>query len=621
MAPHVSGHDSQLIDGHTGRDGSSAPAVEQRPSSPDRPGELNRRQRERSLAAAAAGVDVLVIGAGITGAGCALDAASRGLSVALVDAGDIAVGTSSRSGKVLHGGLRYLEQYNFALVYHAIVERDLQVKVLAPHLAQPEPFLYPLTKHWERPYAGAGITLYDIFGLRGNAVPKQRHFTRRGAVRHAPSLDPSVVTGAIQYADVRMDDARHTLAVARTAAANGAEVIPRAAVVDFLHAGGRVTGAVVRDETTGRTTQIRARVVINAAGAWSDDLQQLAGANTFSVQPAKGVHLLLRKEAIDSDTGILARASDSVIIARRWWDYWLVGTTDTPWTGDKGAPVAEVEDVEYLLRELNHFLARKVTADDVLGVYAGIRPLLKPVGVDGETTSALSRDHSIVPGPDGLVTIVGGKYTTYRLMAEDAVDSAVEATDFGRTVPPSVTRRTPLVGAQGWPALQNRMPVLARDHHLTEHTMQRLLTRYGSEVTDVLALGAQDPSWVRPVKEWAGYLPAEIVYGVQVEGAMSLKDLLVRRTHLAIELPDGAVAVAPAIAALVAPLLGWDEAEIARQIHAHEAEVLADRAALQAVREAWRAGTDGGGPTAAPTAAERERADVDAGSPSPGAMA
>ncbi|MBM9476761.1 glycerol-3-phosphate dehydrogenase/oxidase [Nakamurella flavida] len=581
-----------------------------------RPGQLNAGQRAESLAAAAAGVDVLVIGAGITGAGCALDAASRGLSVALVDAGDIAVGTSSRSGKVLHGGLRYLEQYNFALVYHAIVERDLQVKVIAPHLAQPEPFLYPLTKHWERPYAGAGITLYDIFGLRGNAVPKQRHFTRRGAVRHAPSLDPAVVTGAIQYADVRMDDARHTLAVARTAAANGAHVIPRAAVVDFLHTGDRITGAVVRDGVTDRTHEIRARVVINAAGAWSDDLQQLAGANTFAVQPAKGVHLLLRKEAIDSDTGILARASDSVIIARRWWDYWLVGTTDTPWTGDKGAPVAEVEDVEYLLRELNHFLARKVTTDDVLGVYAGVRPLLKPVGVDGETTSALSRDHSIVPGPDGLITIVGGKYTTYRLMAEDTVDTAVATTDFGRRVPGSVTRATPLVGAQGWAALQNRMPLLARDHHLTEHTMQRLLTRYGNEVSDVLALGAVDASWVHPVKEWAGYLPAEIVYGVRAEGAMTLKDLLVRRTHLAIELPDGAVSVAPAIAALVAPLLGWDEAETARQIAGHEAEVAADRAALEAVR----AGV-GGAVTAEPTAAERDRADTDAGSPSPGAPA
>ncbi|MET0864024.1 MAG: glycerol-3-phosphate dehydrogenase/oxidase, partial [Nakamurella sp.] len=508
------------------------------------PSRLNPVQRANSIQTASSGMnDVLVIGAGVTGAGCALDAATRGLRVVLVEAGDIAIGTSSRSGKIFHGGLRYLEQYNFGLVAHAIVERDLQVKTLCPHLTQPEPFLYPLTKRWERPYAGAGILLYDIFGLKGRGVPRHKHLTRQGVRRHAPSVDPEVVTGGIQYYDVRMDDARHTLTVVRTAAALGAQVITRAPVTEVLKSGDRVTGVVVTDSRTGERHKIQARVVINAAGAWASDLQQLAGRHTFDVQPSKGVHLLLRKEAIDSDTGILARATDSVIIARRWWDYWLVGTTDSPWDGDRGTPVPEVDDVEYLLRELNHFLRRKVQPSDVLGVYAGVRPLLKAVGADADATSALSRDHSVIPGPDGLVTIVGGKYTTYRLMAEDAIDSA--GTFLGGQVPRSLTRTTPLLGAAGWAAVHRRVLALTAQYGLPATQVERLLSRYGNQLPAVLAIGERDRSLIAPRPDWAGYLPAELVYAVTAEGALDLADVLARRTHLSIELADGAVTAAP----------------------------------------------------------------------------
>lgn len=548
------------------------------------PSRLNQAQRARSIEAATnRRHDVLVIGAGVTGAGCALDAATRGLSVVLVEAGDIAIGTSSRSGKIFHGGLRYLEQYNFALVAHAIVERDLQVKTLSPHLTRPEPFLYPLSKHWERPYAGAGILLYDIFGLRGRGVPRHRHFTRGGVVTHAPSIDPDVVTGGIQYYDVRMDDARHTLTVARTAAGFGARVMTRAPVVEVLKEGERVVGAVITDGAGGDRHEIRARVVINAAGAWASDLQQLAGNHTFEVQPAKGVHLLLRRDAIDSDTGILARATDSVIIARRWWDYWLVGTTDTPWDGDRGAPLPEVADVEYLLRELNHFLRRKVRPSDVLGVYAGVRPLLRPVGSDADATSALSRDHSVIPGPDGLITIVGGKYTTYRLMAQDAVDAAVKSGLLG-DVPGSLTKQTPLLGAAGWPALRNRAGALAAEHGLSRRQVDRLLSRYGNQIHDVLAIGAVDRSLITPRDDWAAYLPAELLYAVTAEGALTLPDVMIRRTHLAIELPDGGHDAAPAVADLIKGVCGWDDAEAARQVGAYREMVAADRAALEKVQ-------------------------------------
>ena len=569
---------------------------------------LGPADRPRQLTAATAGpVDVLVIGAGVTGAGCALDAASRGLSVVVLEADDIATGTSSRSGKTFHGGLRYLEQLNFALVHHAIVERDLMVRTVAPYISRPVPFLYPLTRHWERPYAGAGILLYDIFGLRGKAVPRQRHFTRRGAVKEAPSLDGAAVTGGIQYYDVLMDDARHTMAVLRTAAAYGAHVLTKAKVVGYLKSGDRIVGAVFVDRLTGERHEVRAKVVVNAAGVWSNELQQLAGANSFSVAPAKGVHLVLRSDAIDSRTALLARASDSIIIARPWLGYWLVGTTDTPWDGSKGAPVAEVADIEYLLRELNRYLKKKVSVDDVLGVFAGLRPLLKPVDKDGETTSALSRDHSVIPGPPGLVTIVGGKYTTYRLMAADTIDAAVAVAGL-RDVPKSPTATVPLVGAAGYAALRNRFAALAREHHLPQTQIERLAFRYGSLLEEVLAVGADRPELAVPKQEWGDYLPAELLYAVQAEGALTLTDVLVRRTHLAIELPDGGRSVAADIAELIAPVLGWDDAETARQLSDYLAEVTADRAALDGLRAGARADP----------AAVQDRGDDDPAAPNPG---
>lgn len=541
---------------------------------------LNPAQRARDLAAAAATTsDVLVIGAGVTGAGAALDAAARGLSVTLVDAADIAIGTSSRSGKTFHGGLRYLEQLNFKLVAHAIAERDLMLKTVCPHMAWPEAFVYPLTHRWERPYVGAGITLYDLFGLKGRAVPLQRHFSRRGLKAHMPSIDDQRVLGGIQYYDALMDDARHTLAVVRTAAGLGARMINAAPVVEFLKdAQGRVSGVVVADQADPARARhtLRARAVINAGGIWADELQQLAGANTFRVQPAKGVHLLLRADAIRADAAILARATDSVIIARRWYGYWLLGTTDTPWSKDKGRPTAEPADIRYLLDNLNQYLERKVTPDDVLGVFAGLRPLLKPV--DGaDTTSALSRDHAVLEGPPGLTTVVGGKYTTYRRMAEDAVDAAIAPLGIAT---PSRTATLPLVGAERWAQTRGRVDEIARRHALPPRTVELLMKRHGDRIDDVLALGADDPALARPLGGAPQYLAGEVVHAVTAEGARTLVDVMVRRTHLSIELADGGVAIAPKVAALVGPHLGWTEAEAAAQVAAYRQLIADERAAL-----------------------------------------
>ncbi|MCW8207329.1 glycerol-3-phosphate dehydrogenase/oxidase [Verminephrobacter aporrectodeae subsp. tuberculatae] len=550
---------------------------------------LNCAQRSRDLAAAGAGcADLLVIGAGVTGAGAALDAAARGLSVVLLDADDIAAGTSSRSGKTFHGGLRYLEQLNFRLVAQAIEERDLLLKTLCPHMAHPEAFVYPLTHaFWERAYVGAGVLLYALFGRKGGAVPRPRHFSRAGLKAHIPSIDAQRVRGGIQYHDALTDDARHTLAVVRTAAGHGARVITRAPVVGFLRDGDRVCGVLVRDALTGATQRIAARAVINATGVWADELQQLAGANTFRVQPAKGVHLLLRPDALQSESGILARAADSVIIARRWYGYWLVGTTDSPWNGAKSQPVAEAADVDYLLDNLNRYLARKVGRADVLGAYAGLRPLLKPVGENAETTSALSREHAVLPGPAGLTTIVGGKYTTYRRMARDAVDAALRPLGVDT---PSRTATLALVGAARWAAVRGSGAQLAQRLGLSAAAAERLLQRHGDRVHELLALADAQPELGLPLPGAAHYLTAELVYAVRAEGAQTLADLLVRRTHLSIELPDGARALAPFAANLVAPLLGWSAQRVQSELADYRALIDAERAALRAVHTPDAAG-------------------------------
>ena len=538
------------------------------------PSVLSPGQRARALADAGADTyDVVVVGGGATGAGTALDAAARGLSVVLVEAGDLAAGTSSRSGKTFHGGLRYLEQLNVKLVNQALHERDLMVNRLCGYLARPEPFLYPLTRAYERPYIGAGVALYDAMTLSRTGIPHHRHYSRRGTLRVAPALDPHRVRGGIQYYDVRVDDARHTMVLARTAASLGARIITRASVVEVLRDGERVSGVVVTDAATGNRHRIAARTVVNAAGVWAAEIQRLAGAETFRVAPAKGVHVVLDGAALDSTTGIFARAEDSVIIIRKWFDRWLLGTTDTPYDGDLAAPRAEPAEIEYLLRNINRYLRRPITREHIVGTFAGLRPLLAPAGAD--TTSALSRDHSVITGPPGLVTVVGGKYTTYRAMAADAVDAVGAA--LGAPLPASETADLPLVGTPGWRTVAHRADRIAAAHGLAAADVVRLAGRYGSLTEQVLDV---DADLLRPVPDTGGHLAAEFAYAVSHEGATTLDDLLWHRTHVSFETPDGGAAAAPYVADLVAPLLGWDAAERAAQVKAYRAWLSAERAAL-----------------------------------------
>ncbi|MBB4695901.1 glycerol-3-phosphate dehydrogenase/oxidase [Paractinoplanes abujensis] len=546
-------------------------------------GLISPQTRADALTAMSTGdeLDVLVVGAGVVGAGSALDAATRGLNVGLIEARDFASGTSSRSSKLIHGGLRYLEMLDFSLVREALRERGLLLQRLAPHLVRPVPFLYPLRhRAWERLYAGAGVALYDVLALSGwgAGLPRHRHLTKTEAMKAFPSLRPDSLVGAIRYYDAQVDDARHTMFLVRTATAYGAKVAARTEVTGFLRADDRVVGVRARDLETGRDLEIRAKVVINATGVWTGDSQALlAGlAPQFGVTASKGIHLVVPRDRISGGTGMILRTATSVLFVIPWDRHWIIGTTDTAWTLDKAHPSASGRDVDYLLTEVNKALATPLTRDDVQGVYAGLRPLLS---AEAATTAKLSREHAVGTPVPGLVVVAGGKYTTYRVMAKDAVDAA--AHQLQTPVPPSCTDQVPLLGAVGYKAAWNRRATLARQAGLQVAQLEHLLRRYGTLVDELLASIASDPALATPVPGAPDYLMAELLYAATHEGARHLEDVLTRRTRISIETPDRGITAARAAAPLLASALGWAGAETARELAAYESRVAAERAAQE----------------------------------------
>ncbi|AZM58489.1 glycerol-3-phosphate dehydrogenase [Streptomyces sp. WAC 01420] len=524
-------------------------------------------------------VDILVVGGGVVGAGAALDAATRGLSVALVEAKDWASGTSSRSSKLIHGGLRYLEMLDIKLVAEALRERAVLLQRVAPHLVRPVSFLYPLTRRfWERPYAGAGMLLYDTMGMTPalpRGVPAHRHMTKRTALAEAPALKPSALVGAVRYWDAQVDDARFTLSLVRTAASFGALCANQAEVTSYVSEDGRVVGAVVRDRETGRERTVRARAIVNATGVWTDEMQQRAGGRgTLKVRASKGIHLLVPRSRIEMSSGLILRTEKSVLFVIPWGDHWLVGTTDTDWTYGKEHPAVSSADIDYLLEHLNAVLASPLGRDDVLGVYAGLRPLVSGAA---EETAKLSREHVVARVQPGLVAIAGGKFTTYRVMAEDAVDAAVRELPHG--APASCTKDVPLIGADGYHGIVNRKGALAERYGLASVRVERLLERYGTLATEVLALVTEDTALGEPLPNAPDYLRAEIVYAATHEGARHLDDVLTRRTHIFMETKDRGLASAEEAARLVAPALGWDEDRIQDETQRYRQRVEAEREA------------------------------------------
>jgi glycerol-3-phosphate dehydrogenase len=517
---------------------------------------LNPQQRAEDLSRLAKEhFDVLVIGGGINGVGVALDAVTRGLTVALVEGNDFASGTSSRSSKLIHGGLRYLEQYDFKLVREALHERELLVSSLAPHLVKPVAFLYPLhEKVKERTYVGAGLALYDA--LRGfkRALPGHKHLSQKTISEIAPSLRTDVVTGAIRYFDAQVDDARHTMMIARTAKRHGAAIITHAKVDSLIKKGKRVTGAVVADLDSKKKINVKASTVIMCAGVWSDQLHKSFGIEPgYEVKMSKGVHITFPGNAIKADEGIIIKTAVSVLFIIPWKDQWMIGTTDTEYLGDPNEPLADRSDVQYIIEQANRVLSPRISTEQVIGVFAGLRPLVaNKKDVD---TTKLSREHTVDRPVPGFVSLAGGKYTTYRVMAKDAVDMATN--DITKLTNESVTSKLPIIGADGYWALTQQVDALAARYNLKSETIVHLLNRYGSDISDLLELISEDRKLATPVSRDLPYLKAEIVYSVISEGAQTVADVMERRTRIWFEAPNFGLDLTQSIADLIAPHLKW----------------------------------------------------------------
>ncbi|MDA8392328.1 MAG: glycerol-3-phosphate dehydrogenase/oxidase [Actinomycetota bacterium] len=517
--------------------------------------------------------DLLVIGGGITGAGVALDAASRGMKVALIEARDFAAGTSSRSSKLIHGGLRYLEMLDFALVREALAERHLLLTRIAPHLVKPVSFVHPLRHRiWERLYVGAGLVLYDTLAPK-QPLPRHRQLTRRQALRRVPSFRRDALIGAVEYHDAQTDDARFVLTAVRTAALHGAVVARSVEATGLVRAGGRVVGITAVDRETGRTFVVSARQTVNATGVLSDRLQRSDGGRmTLGVRASKGVHLVVPRDRINSETGLILRTEKSVLFVIPWDRHWIVGTTDTDWDLDPALPAASASDVDYLLDHVNGVLSPPLERADVTGIYVGLRPL---VAAGTGSTAKLSRRHAVMQPVPGLITVAGGKFTTYRIMARDAVDAADPTGAF----PASCTNSTPLFGAEGVQAERNRCAALARQGGLDEEQMRRVLARYGSATQELLRLLSSRPELATPLAGGEPYLSAEVVYAVTHEGALHLEDVLARRTHLKIETADHGTESAAGVVRLMGDELGWDTERRAAELHCYLAQVEAEDSA------------------------------------------
>tara|TARA_B100001142_G_scaffold50653_1_gene47967 strand:- start:1164 stop:2849 length:1686 start_codon:yes stop_codon:yes gene_type:complete len=535
-------------------------------------GSQHRREAIRRLSEER--VDVLIVGAGVTGIGCALDAASRGMSVAVVEQHDLASGTSSRSSKLIHGGLRYLEQFQFGLVKEALTERNLLLSRLAPHLVRRVDFLYPIHRLRERLYAGFGIGLYDLLASRGpRLLPRHRHLGQQQVTKNAPALKGCSHKGAIVYSDALVDDARFVISAARTAAKLGASIATSTRVVGLSRSKGRVSGATVRCLESGREFHVSCGTVVNATGVWSDDIEAYAGESNSRVRASKGIHLVVPRHRINLETGLILRTVDSVLFVIPSANHWIVGTTDSDWHLNRAHPAATHRDIAYLITTLNEVLADPLTTDDVVGVYVGLRPLLAG---DSEKTSKLSREHAVTCSTSGLVSIAGGKYTTYRVMAADTIDAV--GVDQGLDLPKSSTDQVPLIGSERYLQLRAQISEIAEMSGVLPATVEHLLSRQGDRIYEVLDLIEEDVSLAELIDPHLPYVLAEVVHAVRFEAALHLEDVLTRRTRLSIESPDRGTNSALRVAELMARELNWDRNKLESEVGHYLDRVAAERA-------------------------------------------
>jgi glycerol-3-phosphate dehydrogenase len=518
--------------------------------------------------------DVLVVGGGIVGAGCALDAASRGLRTALVERQDFASGTSSKSSKLVHGGIRYLQHREFALVYEGLAERQLALRN-APHLVRVLPFLIPILSKdglIDRRVAralGAAMWMYDLTG--GLRIHKaHQRVGKDRALTLMPTLREDNVASAYLYYDAQADDARLTLCLARTAATHGAAVANAVRVVGVTKGSdGKVTGARVAADD--REFEIRARTIVNATGVWSDGVRALdEGTQPASIRPAKGIHIAVPWSKVRNEIAAIVpvpKDRRSVFVVP-WGDFTYVGTTDTDYDGPIDDPQCTPTDVEYLLTALNRAITDPVSTADVTGTWAGLRPLL--AGASNERTADLSRRHGVRVSTSGVITVTGGKLTTYRRMASDTIDQV------GRLLGRRIRARTKhllLLGAEGFQA----PPATPEAASLHEH----LAGRYGTEAEHVLALIREDPTWREPLVPGLPYVRAEAIHAARHEMAGTLDDVLSRRTRSRLLARDASRAAADDVARLIAPELGWDAARTRHEVEGFRLACDHERASAQ----------------------------------------
>ncbi|MDH3623518.1 MAG: glycerol-3-phosphate dehydrogenase [Myxococcales bacterium] len=553
-------------------------------------------------------VDVVVVGGGITGAGIARDAARRGLSVALFDQNDIAFGTSSRSSKLIHGGLRYLESYEFSLVFESVTERRV-VMELAPHLVNPLAFIFPVYQGSRRNLwmINAGMWLYD--GLSLFRSPKtHRTLKPKEVADEEPMLKQEDLQGAPLYYDCSTDDSRLTLETVLDAAEQGATVVNWARVDAFTKDDrGRVSGVVVKNRRDGSLKEVLAHAVINATGPWTDEVLAMSGPRTGKVlRPTKGIHIVVAKDKLPVKHAVVLfhPTDDRVLFALPWGERTYVGTTDTDYDGAPGEEHATLADVDYLIEAANeHFPSHHISRDDVISTWAGLRPLIAPEPDAGEMSeSKVSREHQIFVGEDGLITIAGGKLTTYRKMAKEAVDTAVQLLKLIDKLPQDLrsgqTFKFPLPGAVDWPADDDHDKVAAEvsktaEGTLPDHVCRHLVDNYGMRAFEIAKRCVKDPAQRESIIEGRSEIMAQVDWGVEEELAASVADIMVRRTQIFFRDYDQGLQATDKVATRMATLIGWSAQEKQRHIDAYRAEV--------ALSRRWRdelAGPLAKGPTA-----------------------
>ena len=538
-------------------------------------------QHERKIALrqmAQDGLEVLVVGGGITGSGVVLEATARGYRAGLIEKADFCSGTSSKSTKLAHGGIRYLAHFDFALVYEGLIERGRLIRN-APHLVKPLGFVLPLYKENKRPMdvpfvppggiglswiMQAGLALYDVMSGR-LGIKMHRRISTKNALTLAPCLKTEGLNSSFIYYDGQTDDTLLTMTVLRTAAQHGALLANYAELIGFEQAeNGGIKAALVRDTINNDEYRIPVGTVINAAGVFAGRVESMAGTSKISIKPAKGVHLTVPREAVKLDeyAVVLPETPDGRLLFMVPWNTRVtIGTTDTK-GGDIDQPLANDDDIDYLLRTTNLYMRTRLTRDDIISSWAGYRPLISPANSGNGDTSKLSRTHVVMDGPGGMVTIVGGKLTTYRRMAEDTLDHVAKRSGKAITHP---TQNMPLDGAVGAQAANAAVDAAAQPYGWNADVVKRL-KQYGSEAHKLLTLCAEDVALAQPIVPDLPYIMAEVVYACRYEMAMQLDDMITRRLHLNFEDWSRGIKPSPAIAQVMAGELGWSISETAAQV-------------------------------------------------------